>query len=115
MPQQRGVTFFNFRNYGGAAKAFILYPILTIFTLGLLSPYVFYRQKKFMVENSAYGTRYFSFHARPSDYYRMVLLFMIPLILAIVAVSLIIRFLPDLPILAMIPMAALYLALPISA
>lgn len=84
---------FNFDGtYGDATKVFILWPILIPFTLGLIAPYVFYRQKKFVVENSWYGTTPFKFHAQPGDYYRIVLPFIIPVVIAIALVVLISSF-----------------------
>lgn len=90
---------FNFKGtYGGAAKAFILWPLLVPFTLGAMMPYVLYCQKKFVVENSWYGTTAFTFHAKPGDYYGIVLRFAIPafllLVLAGVAVSLVLSGFP---------------------
>ncbi len=86
---------FNFKGtYGGAAKTFVLFPLLSIPTLGILGPYAHYRQKKFIVENSTYGTAPFTFHATAGDYYRIVLKFLIPLIAAIVIVVAVSIFLP---------------------
>jgi uncharacterized membrane protein YjgN (DUF898 family) len=62
-----------------AAKVFILWPILTVFTFGLLAPYVYFRQKKFIVENSSYGTTKFVFNATSRDYYGLVLGALIPI------------------------------------
>lgn len=72
---------FNFTGtYGQAAKMYILYPIISVFTANLLYPYVHYRQKRFIVENSAYGTTLFQFHASGKDYYAIVLWFTLPLL-----------------------------------
>jgi uncharacterized membrane protein YjgN (DUF898 family) len=74
---------FNFEGtYGDAAKAFILWPLLIIFTLGIIMPYIYYKQKKFIVENSAYGTTPFIFNAEPKDYYTIALKFIGILIVA---------------------------------
>jgi uncharacterized membrane protein YjgN (DUF898 family) len=87
---------FNFEGtYGEAAKTFVLFPLLSILTIGILGPYTHYRQKKFIVENSAYGTASFTFHATAGDYYRIVLMFLMPLIAAmaiIAAVTLLVPF-----------------------
>ncbi len=70
---------FNFRGtYWQAAKVFIFWPMLVPFTLGILSPYIFYRQKKFVVDNSAYGTTPFEFKATAKDYYILVLKLLLP-------------------------------------
>ncbi|MCP4671333.1 MAG: DUF898 domain-containing protein, partial [Desulfobacula sp.] len=38
-----------------AFKVFLLFPVLVPFTLGILAPYVYFRNRKFVVENSSYG------------------------------------------------------------
>ena len=70
--------------YWDAFKVYILWPILLPFTLGLIYPYLLYRQKKFLIENSTYGTTPFAFHAVPKDYYRIFLGLLIPFILVVV-------------------------------
>ncbi|MCL1925920.1 MAG: YjgN family protein [Syntrophorhabdaceae bacterium] len=75
---------FNFRNqscrnirfgfapkYAEGYRVMLGWPLLVPFTLGLLIPYVFYRQKKFLVENSSYGTTPFRFTATPREFYRI--------------------------------------------
>lgn len=65
---------FGFRpDYRQAYLVFAGLPLLTPFTLGLLAPYMLYRQKRFMVENSCYGATPFSFDATAGDFYRMSL------------------------------------------
>jgi uncharacterized membrane protein YjgN (DUF898 family) len=77
---------FNFHGtYFEAAKVFILWPILVPLTLGIISPYLYYRQKKFLVENSAYGTTRFDFQATAKDYYLMVLMILLPFVLCVLA------------------------------
>lgn len=77
---------FNFHGtYMEAAKVFVLWPLLVPFTLGIISPYLFYRQKKFLVENSAYGTTRFGFKATAKDYYLMFLMITAPFILCVIA------------------------------
>lgn len=66
-----------------AVKAYLLWPILVPFTLGLIFPYVYFRQKKFIVENSSYGTTRFTFKARPGDYYRVLVKGIVPIVLGI--------------------------------
>jgi uncharacterized membrane protein YjgN (DUF898 family) len=61
---------FGFRpNYRESYVVFAGLPILMVLTLGLLTPYMIYRQKKFLVENSTYGSTPFSFNARTKDFY----------------------------------------------
>lgn len=77
---------FNFHGtYLEAAKVFVLWPMLVPFTLGTITPYLYYRQKKFLVENSAYGTTRFGFQATAKDYYLMFLMITAPFILCVIA------------------------------
>jgi len=69
-----------------AFKVYLFFPILVPVTLGLLSPYVYFRQKKFIVENSSYGTSPFRFTASHRDYYSLFLKATIPLITGLVLV-----------------------------
>jgi uncharacterized membrane protein YjgN (DUF898 family) len=48
-------------------------PLLLPFTLGLITPYMIYRQKKFQVENSGFGQTPFTFTASAGDFYRLFL------------------------------------------
>lgn len=61
---------FNFRpEYREAYTSFAWLPILTPFTLGLLLPYVLYRQRRFLVENGAFGRSFFAFDGKPGEFY----------------------------------------------
>ncbi len=75
---------FNFTgSYGEAIKVFILWPLLIVFTLGFIFPYVDYRQKKLIVANSAYGVTPFTFDGRPGAFYKIygkALLFVLAMI-----------------------------------
>lgn len=65
---------FNFRSaYAESYKVYAWLPILSIFTLGLLGPYVFYRQKRFLAENNGFGQSYFGFDAGAKAYYMVAL------------------------------------------
>ena len=81
-----------------AAKAFFLYPILVPLSLGILAPYTYYRQRKFIIENSSYGTTSFTFNATARDYYRLFMSAFIPLIIGIGLVAMIVFFLPPLAV-----------------
>lgn len=67
----------------GAAKAFVFWPLLVPVTLGLLGPYVYFRQKQFVVVNSGYGKTPFSFGATAGDYYLLFVKFTLPLVIFI--------------------------------
>ena len=78
----------------GAAKAFILWPLAATLTLGILFPYVYFRQKKFIVENSVYGRTPFVYTATAREYYRICFGALIPILGGIVLVVLGAFFLP---------------------
>jgi len=82
-----------------AAKVYILWPIAATLTLGALSPYVYFRQKKFVVENSFYGTTAFVFTATPREYYRIFFGALIPIIAGIVLIAAAGLFLPPVSVL----------------
>lgn len=82
----RNIRFGFHGTYMDAAKAYVLWPVLVPFTLGILFPYVYYRQKAFMVENHSYGTARFSFDATSRDYYRLCLGAIVPIGLGVVCV-----------------------------
>ncbi len=87
---------FNFHGtYWQAAKVFILFPLLIPFTLGLILPYFFYQQKKFIVENSSYGTAQFDFQASGKDYYKLFLGLLLPLVICIATIVAVNYFLPQ--------------------
>ncbi len=104
----RNIRFGFHGSLMGAAKAFILWPILVPFTLGILFPYVYYRQKEFVVENHSYGTTRFAFDATAGDYYRLFLSALIPICIGLVCIiGLAVLFQP----LSFVAVAALYLYL----
>ncbi|MCP4671150.1 MAG: DUF898 domain-containing protein, partial [Desulfobacula sp.] len=67
-----------------AFKVFLLFPVLVPFTLGILAPYVYFRNRKFVVENSSYGNVTFTFTASHKDYYGLFFKALIPLIIGLV-------------------------------
>lgn len=70
-----------------AGKVYILWPFVTTLTLGILFPYVYFRQKKFIVENSSYGTTPFKFGATAKDYYRIFFSAVIPILIGLAAMA----------------------------
>ncbi|MEJ2142233.1 MAG: YjgN family protein [Gammaproteobacteria bacterium] len=67
---------FDFKGrYGEAFKVFILWGVFAnILSLGLLFPYVQYRQTRFLLENSGYGKSDFEFKAKTADFYIIYLI-----------------------------------------
>lgn len=68
----RNIRFTFKSTYGQAFLNFILLPVvLGIFTLGLIFPYLMYRQARWQINNSGFGTDQFGFEARVIDYYKV--------------------------------------------
>lgn len=61
----RNIRFGFNPDYREAYRVFLWWQLLVPFTGDILPPYVYYRQKRFLVENSRYGTTPFRFHAAP--------------------------------------------------
>lgn len=104
--QYRNVPFVFHGRLGEAAMAFLLWPFLGVVTLGILMPYAYYQQQKFIYNNHGYGTAEFDFRATVGAYYVVFLL-----MLAIFLIGGIAAFLSGmvLPLLAFPVIAALYL------
>lgn len=101
---------FNFTgDVGGAMKNFLALPVLLIPTLGLIMPYLWYKQTDYIVNNSAYGTTNFSFDAIPKSYYRI---FFIPMagLLAVAVLSYLLTFVLGEEIASVVSMPVVMLA-----
>lgn len=75
----RNTAFRNIRfgftgSYGGAAKTFILLPILGLFSLGLAYPYVINKQKEFIIASSRYGKTAFTYSGKTKDFFKVFLI-----------------------------------------
>lgn len=67
---------FNFnQKYSEAIKIFVGYSLLIPLTLGLLYPFVVYKQKQFLVDNSSFGRSSFSYSAKIKDFYKVYAVF----------------------------------------
>ena len=77
-----------------AVKIYILWPLAAALTLGALSPYVYFRQKKYVVENTVYGRTAFVFTATAREYYRIFFGALIPIITGIILMAVAGFFLP---------------------
>ncbi len=84
----RNIRFRFSGTYKEALKVYTLWPLLVPLTLGILAPYVFFRQQKFLVQNMAYGNEPFKFTANAKSYYRFFLLFLLHLGAAALAAAL---------------------------
>jgi uncharacterized membrane protein YjgN (DUF898 family) len=78
----RGLRFKFDAPVGGAYGKFMGLPLLSVFTLNLIYPWVHMEQQKYMVEGHAFGGERFRFHGEAGMYYRP---FLIALGLGIVA------------------------------
>ena len=96
----RNIRFGFDGKVGEAAKVYVLWPILAALTLGILFPYVYFRQKKFIVENSSYGTTEFTFTATAREYYGLSFSALIPIVIGIVVISASVFFFPPAAFLA---------------
>lgn len=65
----RGLRFKFAGDVAGAYKVFLIWPILTLFTLYMLVPFTHQRMKKYQHNNSLFGQTPFSFHAPIADFY----------------------------------------------
>lgn len=66
--------------YGGGFQTFVLWPIAGVLSLGLLIPHALHMQKRFIVQNSRYGTSPFGFKASSGQFYVVFLLFFLILV-----------------------------------
>jgi uncharacterized membrane protein YjgN (DUF898 family) len=79
----RGLRFGFHGRYWGAARVYLLLPMLVPLTLGLMLPYVTKERRKWMTENHRFGTTPFGFAGTSVDLTRIYLrgvLFFLPLI-----------------------------------
>jgi len=77
---------FNFSGkYSEAAGIYIGLAILNPFTLGLIMPYMMFRQNEFMVSKSSFGKTPFKLFAKAKDFYRIYLVFILIFVIGIAA------------------------------
>jgi uncharacterized membrane protein YjgN (DUF898 family) len=67
----RNVRFNFTASVGDAFKEYLLFPMLIIFTLGLIFPYINFRQHRFTVTNHLFGQSRFNFSATPGQYFKV--------------------------------------------
>jgi len=83
----RGVRFGFDGKYKDAAKAYLFWPALFPFTLGLIWPYVQYKQNLMFVSQSRFGLGGFNFSAKGRDFYNIYFkLFIISLVFGFLAI-----------------------------
>ncbi len=84
----RNIRFGFNGGYGEALKTFILWPILIPFTIGLIWPYIHFKQKRMLIANSEFGESGFVFNAEPKQFYQIYAIAIVMLIIIPIAFSL---------------------------
>jgi len=69
----RGVRFGFDGSYGGAALAFLVWPLLGALTLGILMPLAMHKQQRFIAGSSRYGTSRFELAVGARPFYLLFL------------------------------------------
>lgn len=70
----RGLRFRFTGKLGESYVNFFLLPMLISFTLGLILPYIAYRQVKYIAENTVYGDTQNEYYAEHKNFWRMYLI-----------------------------------------
>lgn len=65
----RNIRFHFEQDYGQALVIYLVLPLLTILTLGLMYPFLKHRMSRFVVNNSAYGRTFFSMRSGADEFY----------------------------------------------
>ncbi|MCX8124426.1 MAG: YjgN family protein [Spirochaetes bacterium] len=65
----RNIPFIFTGGYADAFKYFMLMYILVPFTLGLIIPYIYYKQKNYIISNYHFGTLPIKYKGTPSTFY----------------------------------------------
>lgn len=68
----RNVRFGFEDAYSQAYRVFLLWPITVPFTLGLIYPYVYFRQQRFFVDNTRFGQERFRLDSGPAFFYGVI-------------------------------------------
>ncbi len=85
----RNIRFVFNKNYKEAALVYIGLTLLVPFTLGLIIPYMIFRQRQFLVDNSHYGQTAFNFSSGAGAFYKLAFKTLGIFILMIVAISIV--------------------------
>ena len=68
----RGVRFRFTGTYWGACKAFLLYPLLAMITLGIMLPHAAHYSARYIVSHHGYGNKAFEFDATVKQYQAVI-------------------------------------------
>ena len=82
----RGLRFDFVGTVGQATKVFIVLPLLTVFTLGLIIPYIAHEKSQFLANNHRFGLSQFEMSRVVKQFYKVYLIVLIiPAIIGILA------------------------------
>lgn len=81
----RNVRFGFEQAYPEAYRVLLLWPITIPFTLGLIYPYIYFRQQRFIVDNTRFGQEAFRLDSRPGFFFRLILGLAVVAIVGIIA------------------------------
>ncbi|MCQ3828980.1 DUF898 domain-containing protein [Microbulbifer elongatus] len=68
----RNIRFRFVGRYTDALINFLGWPILAALSFGLLSPFMIFKQKQYVIDNHRYGNKSFAFRAKVGDFYGLV-------------------------------------------
>ncbi len=71
MSSWRGIRFGFDGTAGGAAAAYLGWPLFGLITLGFGMPYAWYRQNQYLINNHRFGRTAASTSARPAEFFRI--------------------------------------------
>jgi len=73
MSSWRGIRFGFDGDWAGAAKAYLLWPLFGLVTLGFGMPYAWYKQNQYLLSNYRFGASNSTSTTEPADFYRIAL------------------------------------------
>lgn len=113
----RNIAFRFNGTVGGAFVAYVVWPIVAMFSLGLLFPFAWRQQAQYIIANHSYGDAPFNFEVSVGEYYKMLgvvlggsIVFFVVYFMVVGGAALGMAGNPAAMGAAMIPMVALYLA-----
>ncbi len=73
MSRWRGIRFGFDGDWAGATKAYLLWPLFGVVTLGFGIPYAWYKQNQYLLSNYRFGASNSTSTTAPADFYMLVL------------------------------------------
>ena len=70
----RNIRFRFVGRYTDALVNFLGWPILSALSFGLLTPFMLFKQKQYVIDHHRYGNKSFTFRAKVGDFYSLVLI-----------------------------------------